>query len=210
MRLTATTFISLDGVYQGPGGPNEDTRGGFGLGGWTVPYFDDETGAYMGEVFEHATEFLLGRRTYDIFAAAWPSVTDPDDPVASRLNGLPKHVVSSTLRDPPWQNTSVVAFDEVAALKERDGDELQVHGSGALVASLLGAGLVDQLRLLVFPVILGQGLRLFREGAVAPAAWTVTGSRSHGSGVTIQELSYAGAPETGEFELAAESAQPRV
>jgi dihydrofolate reductase len=209
MRLTATTFISLDGVYQGPGGPNEDTRGGFTLGGWTVPFFDDETGAFMDEVFGHVDEFLLGRRTYEIFASAWPSVTDPGDPIASKLNGLPKHVVSTTLTDPSWHNTSVAAFGDVAALKARDGDELQVHGSGALLASLLGAGLVDRLRLLVFPVVLGQGLRLFREGVVAPSAWTLAGSRTTSSGVTIQELDHAGEPETGEFELAAEPAAPR-
>src|SRR5918992_387252 len=164
MQLTSTMFLSVDGVYQGPGGPTEDTSGGFDRGGWLVPHFDAETGEFMNSVFENVDAFLFGRRTYDIFAAAWPKATDPNDPVASRLNTLPKYVASSTLKDPQWANTTVLEGDLVSAvreLKQRDGRELQVHGSGRLVRFLLEYELVDRLNLLVFPVIVGAGRRLF-------------------------------------------------
>jgi dihydrofolate reductase len=203
MQLTITTFLSVDGVYQGPGGPDEDRSGGFDRGGWLVPHFDEATGQFMNEVFENVDAFLLGRRTYEIFAASWPKVTDPQDPVASRLNTLPKYVVSTTLRSADWQNSTVINGDiaaEVARLKETPGRELQVHGSGALARTLLENDLVDELWLLVFPVIVGAGRRLFPDAGVATGLRLVD-SRTTGSGVAIHVYQPTGRPEFGEVEL---------
>ena len=203
MQLTVTTFLSVDGVYQGPGGPTEDQSGGFDRGGWLVPHFDDATGQFMNEVFDKVDAFLLGRRTYDIFAASWPNTTDPDDPVASRLNTLPKYVVSTTLKDPEWANTTVLEGDAVAAVQElkgRDGRELQVHGSGRLVQFLLDHDLVDRLNLLVFPVIVGAGRRLFADSGIATGL-ALDESRTTGSGVTISVYQTTGRPEFGEVEV---------
>src|SRR5262245_60179056 len=158
MRLTLTEFVTLDGVYQGPGGPDEDTSGGFQQGGWLAPFFDDELGQFMGSVFDEVDAFLLGRHTYDIFASYWPKVTDPSDPIASRLNSLPKFVPSRTPDPLDWRNTVALTGDpatEVAKLKEQAGRELQMHGSGALAKTMLDAGLIDTMRLIVFPVVLG-------------------------------------------------------
>jgi dihydrofolate reductase len=199
MRLTVTTFISVDGVYQGPGGPDEDGSDGFERGGWLVPHFDDATGAFMDEVFEKPDALLLGRRTYDIFAAYWPQMTDGDDPVASRLNELPKYVVSTTLRSADWQNSTIVNGDVVAGirrLKEQPGRELQVHGSGTLVRTLLEHDLVDELRLLVFPVVVGAGRRLFADAGVATKLRLVD-ARTTGSGVAIHVYEPAGRAEFG-------------
>ncbi|MCX5417577.1 dihydrofolate reductase family protein [Streptomyces sp. NBC_00059] len=194
-KLTLTTFVSLDGVTQAPGGPEEDTSGGFRHGGWVAPYADEGMGAFMTEVFDRAGAFLLGRRTYDIFSSYWPRVTDPEDPIASRLNTLPKHVVSTTLTDPEWENTTVVRGDvpaEVALLKERTAEgELQIHGSGTLARSLLEHGLIDEINLLVFPVCLGSGRRLFPEGG-QPTAFEPTGERTTGSGIAIHTYRTAG------------------
>ncbi|MET9382692.1 dihydrofolate reductase family protein [Streptomyces sp. NPDC002928] len=202
-KLVSTIFVTLDGVYQAPGGPQEDTRGGFQHGGWSFPYGDDDFGRFINEVFDGAGAFLLGRRTYDIFASFWPKVTDPADPVAGKLNALPKYVASSTLTTPDWAGTTVVSGDlakEVTVLKERTDGELQVHGSGALVGSLLALDLVDTLHLLTFPVVLGTGLRLFREGAV-PTAFRHVGGRVTAAGVSIQTYDFAGRPEYGSYEL---------
>lgn len=202
-KLVLTTFVTLDGVYQAPGGPTEDPSGGFDQGGWSVPYGDEDFGRFMTEVFDHVGAFLLGRRTYDIFAAHWPRVTDPADPVAAKLNGLPKYVASSTLTDPGWSGTTVISGDlgkEVTALKERTDGELQVHGSGALARSLLAQDLVDTVHLLTFPVVLGAGRRLFAEGAV-PTAFRHTGGRITGAGVSIQSYDLAGRPAYGSYEL---------
>jgi dihydrofolate reductase len=203
MKLTVTTFVSADGVMQGPGGPDEDRGGGFTRGGWVVPHFDEDTGRFMVEVFEQADAFLLGRHTYDIFAAAWPKVTDPDDPIASRLNTLPKYVASNTLTAPEWGPTKVLNDDvpaAVADLKREPGRELQVHGSGALVRALHENDLVDEYRLLVFPVVVGEGRRLFPDRGVATGL-SLVDSRTTGSGVAIHVYRPTGRPEFGTAEL---------
>jgi dihydrofolate reductase len=203
MQLTSTMFLSVDGVYQGPGGPNEDTSGGFERGGWLVPHFDEATGEFMNSIFENVDAFLLGRRTYDIFAASWPKATDPNDPVATKLNTLPKYVASTTLKDPEWANTTVLqgdVADAVRELKARDGGELQVHGSGQLVRFLLEHDLVDRLNLLVFPVIVGAGRRLFPESGTATGLG-LDESRTTPSGVTISIYRPIGRPEFGTAEI---------
>jgi len=203
MRLTLTEFVTLDGVYQGPGGPTEDESGGFRHGGWLVPFFDEELGQFMGRVFDDVDAFVLGRRTYEIFAGSWPKVVDPDDPVASRLNSLPKYVASRTLDRADWHNSTVLRGDvvtEVAALKDQPGRELQMHGSGALAQTLFDAGLIDVVRLIVFPVVLGSGKRLFAEGRT-PSSFRLTGIMSTPTGVTVQTLELAGPPEYGTVEM---------
>ncbi|HZN75830.1 MAG TPA: dihydrofolate reductase family protein [Micromonosporaceae bacterium] len=203
MRLTLTEFVTLDGVYQGPGGPTEDESGGFRQGGWLVPFFDEELGQFMGRVFDDVDAFVLGRRTYEIFAGSWPKVVDPEDPVASRLNSLPKYVASRTLDRADWHNSTVLRGDvvtEVAALKDQPGRELQMHGSGALAQTLFDAGLIDVVRLIVFPVVLGSGKRLFAEGRT-PSSFRLTGIMSTPTGVTVQTLELAGPPEYGTVEM---------
>jgi dihydrofolate reductase len=203
MKLTATTFVSVDGVGQGPGGPEEDRSNGFERGGWLVPHFDEDTGRFMDEVFRRVDAFLLGRRTYEIFAGAWPKSTDPDDPIADALNTLPKHVVSTTLKDPEWANSSVVegdVADAVRALKGQPGRELQVHGSLTLVRWLLENDLLDELNLLVFPVVVGAGMRLFPDQGAAHAL-RLKEARTTGSGTTIQVYETAGRPEYGTAEI---------
>jgi dihydrofolate reductase len=203
MKLSLTTFLTLDGVYQGPGGPTEDTSGGFTHGGWLVPFFDEVLGAYMTDVFEPAEGFVLGRRTYDIFAASWPKMNDPADPVGGKLNSLPKYVASTTLTDPEWHNSSVLAGDVVTAvakLKEQPGRELQIHGSGNLAQTLFDANLIDRFHFIVFPVVLGTGKRLFPEGRT-PSSFKLTDLRSSASGVTMQTFEYHGSPTYGEVEI---------
>jgi dihydrofolate reductase len=203
MQLTVTTFLSVDGVYQGPGGPDEDRRDGFDRGGWLVPHFDEATGQFMDEVFREVDAFLLGRRTYEIFAASWPNATDPNDQVAKSLNTLPKYVASTTLEDPQWANSTVLKGDLASAvqeLKERDGRELQVHGSGKLVQFLLANDLVDRLNLLVFPVIVGAGRRLFPDSGLATGL-TLEESRTTPSGVAISVYRPSGRPEFGTVEV---------
>jgi dihydrofolate reductase len=199
MKLTVTTFLSVDGVMQGPGGPDEDRSEGFSRGGWLVPHFDEDTGRFMIEVFEQVDAFLLGRRTYEIFAAHWPKVTDPNDPIASRLNTLPKYVASTTLTEPEWGPATVLGGDvpaAVAELKRQPGRELQVHGSGALVRTLLEHDLVDEYRLLVFPVVVGEGTRLFPDRGVATGLERAE-SRTTGSGVAIHVYRPTGRAEFG-------------
>ncbi|MEU9399283.1 dihydrofolate reductase family protein [Streptomyces sp. SID4985] len=205
--LVSTVFVSLDGVYQGPGGPEEDTSGGFAQGGWTVPFSDPDFGEFITEVFAGPEAFLLGRHTYDIFAAYWPHVTDPDHLIAAKLNGLPKYVVSATLQDPSWHRTTVLSGDlakEVRALKESTEGQIQIHGSGALVRALVNLRLLDTLHLATFPVVLGAGRRLFAEGAV-PTRFRHTAGRVTSTGVSIQTYDVAGDPEYGSFELSDEA-----
>ncbi|MFE7798891.1 dihydrofolate reductase family protein [Nocardia sp. NPDC057440] len=199
MELSLTQFITLDGVYQAPGGPQEDPSGGFAHGGWSAPYGDEDFGTFMTEVFEQVDAFLLGRRTYEIFAGYWPQVTDPTNPIATTLNSLPKYVVSTHLASAGWGPAEVLRGDlvkEVTALKERPGRELQIHGSGNLAQGLLAAGLIDTMRLLTFPVLLGTGKRLFTED-VQPTGFDVTDSRTTASGVVIAIYRNAGAPKYG-------------
>jgi len=189
MRLTVTTFLSLDGVYQSPGAPDEDGTG-YAYGGWTAPYADEDSGRFVSAGFANAEAFLLGRKTYEIFARYWPLVTDPDNPIAAPLNGLPKHVVTSTLTSLDWHSSAPVTgnlADEVGKLKALPGNELQVHGSGQLAQALIADGLVDELRLLIFPVILGTGKRFFGRPPV-PAAMRLADSRTTSTGVTILTL----------------------
>ena len=196
--LVATAFMTLDGVYQAPGGPEEDRSGGFEQGGWLAPHFDEAGGAFMGDVFSRAGSFLLGRKTYEIFAGYWPQVTDASDPVASALNRLPKYVASRSLENAEWESSTVIrdVASEVAALKEQPGGELQVHGSGKLIRTLLEHELVDVYNLLIFPVVLGAGKRLFPEG-VTPAGLRLTQRGTTEKGVVILSYEYAGKPTYG-------------
>lgn len=203
MKLSMTTFLTLDGVYQGPGGPTEDTSGGFTQGGWVVPFFDEDLGVYMTDVFGPAEGFVLGRKTYDIFAASWPLMNDPDDPVGSKLNSLPKYVASTTLTSAEWNNSTVLGGDvvaEVAKLKEQPGAELQIHGSGNLALTLFDANLIDIFHFIIFPVVLGAGKRLFGDGRT-PSSLKLTDLKSSASGVTMQTFEYNGAPTYGEVEI---------
>lgn len=191
IKLTVHEFVTLDGVTQGPGAPEEDTSGGFDRGGWVVPFVDEDFGRIVDGWFRSTTELLYGRTTYQLMAGYWPQVTDPDDHVAAALNTSPKHVVSTTLTDPQWSNTvGVISEDVVAAvraLKERPGDELQVHGCWQLVQTLHNAGLVDEYRLLEFPVVVGGGKRVFHDGAAA-SNFTVVHSETTGSGAVYRVL----------------------
>lgn len=191
MQLTVNTFITLDGVIQGPGGADEDRTGGFNRGGWLIPYVDDGFGEIVDQWFAAGDAVLLGRTTYELMSAFWPQVTDPGNATAVALNGREKYVVSSTLTDPTWEHTTVVSgdvLDGVRALKDQLGEgELQVHGSAQLAATLHEAGLVDHYRLLVFPVCVGAGKRLFHEQAPA-AGFEVAESRSTAAGVTYLAL----------------------
>ncbi|MFF4323551.1 dihydrofolate reductase family protein [Streptomyces sp. NPDC001568] len=194
-KLTLTTFQSLDGVYQAPGGPEEDTTGGFEYGGWVAPYADEGMGEFMTEVFDRAGAFLLGRRTYEIFAGYWPRQTDPTDPIAGPLNALPKYVASTTLKEPAWAGATVIDGEhlqaEVVRAKDATDGELQVHGSGQLAQWLLARDLVEELNLLTFPVFLGTGRRLFSTGGL-PTAFELAASRTTGSGVAVHTYRIAG------------------
>ncbi len=203
MKLTTTTFVSVDGVMQGCGGPDEDRSGGFTRGGWITPFFDKEGGAFVNQVYGRADAFLLGRRTYELWAGYWGVMADPGgNPIAAALNTMPKYVASTTLTNPPhppWANTTVLSGEVAAAvgkLKARPGRELQVHGSGVLIRWLLDNDLVDEMNLLIFPVVLGQGKRLFLDTGPDRALKLVE-SRATPSGVTIQLYRPAGRPKYG-------------
>jgi dihydrofolate reductase len=196
--LAVNTFMSLDGVMQSPGGPEEDPTGGFGHGGWGVPYFDDEM---MGRMAESAPyELLLGRGTYEIFAAHWPY---DEGPIADHLNGTRKHVASTTLDRVDWSNSTLIdgdVADYVTKLKGQDGPEIQVHGSPGLIQTLLRHDLIDELRVWIFPLVLGSGKRLFGEGAI-PVALELADSRVSKTGVTINIYRRGGDVARGSFEF---------
>jgi dihydrofolate reductase len=201
-ELTVTTFVTLDGVMQAPGGPTEDTSGDFHHGGWVFPHADADMGSIMVDIFSKADAFLLGRGTYDIFAAHWPRVDDSQDPVASKLNELPKHVASRTRSSFDWHGSTLVqdVATDVAALKKRYPRELQVHGSPGLIQSLIEQDLVDEHRILIFPVVLGTGKRLFGRGAIA-RAMSLKHSQTTRSGAVYCVYRRAGALKTGSFTL---------
>jgi dihydrofolate reductase len=203
MKLTTTTFVSVDGVMQGVGGADEDRSGGFERGGWIVPHVDNETATFVNQVYGRADAFLFGRRTYEIFAGAWGAMADPGAatwrPTWVALNTQPKYVASTTLTDPQWANTTVLSGEVAAAvdkLKAETDGELQVHGSGALIRWLLANDLVDELNLLTFPVVVGQGTRLFPDTGPDTALELVE-SRATPRGVTIRVYRPTGRPQYG-------------
>ncbi|MGZ4110180.1 MAG: dihydrofolate reductase family protein [Actinomycetota bacterium] len=200
-KLIVSTFLTLDGVMQAPGGPEEDDSGGFAWGGWSVNYWDEPMGRVMGEAMAAPFDLLLGRRTYDIFAAHWPKAVD--DPGAKPLNDATKYVASRGRPSLDWGPSVLIegdAAEGVAALKRADGPELQVHGSGNLVQTLLGHGLVDEFRLWVFPVVIGSGKRLFADGAI-PGGLELVESTVSTTGVVIGTYRPAGELMTGSFAL---------
>ncbi|MER5892919.1 dihydrofolate reductase family protein [Streptomyces sp. NPDC001876] len=199
MRLVLQEFLSLDGVYQGPGSPDEDTSGGFTRGGWFVPHMDEEFERQAGTWLGTADAFLFGRRTYLNFARDWPQMTE--HPFAGILNGLPKYVASHSLAEATWNPTTILSGDipaQVAELKRQSGRELQIHGSGRLGQSLLAAGLVDELRLAIAPVVVGTGRRLFPDGG-APVGLRLLSSRTTPGGLAIHVYESTGLPEYGTY-----------
>jgi dihydrofolate reductase len=200
-KLVVSTFLTLDGVMQAPGGPEEDPAEGFTHGGWSFNYWDDVMDEFMGEAMSPPFDMLLGRKTYEIFAAYWPHAGDT--PGAAELNGARKYVASRTLDKVEWNNSTLLEGDlaeAVAKLKAEDGPEIQVHGSGNLIQSLLEHDLVDEFRLMIFPLLLGDGKRLFAEGT-APAGLKVTDTKTSGTGVVLVTYERAGDVEYGSFAL---------
>jgi dihydrofolate reductase len=208
-KIIVPAFVSLDGVMQAPGGPEEDRSGGFAHGGWLVPYFDQDLGAAVGQSFRGGFALLLGRKTYDIFAAHWPEIAknghaDPGEvELAELFDRATKYVATHRPEGLGWQNTESLGSDVVGrlrALKQEDGPDLIVQGSSELLQTLLAADLVDELRLMVFPVVLGKGKRLFGSGTV-PGALALTHSSTSASGVLIATYARAGVVQTGSFAL---------
>jgi dihydrofolate reductase len=201
MRLILTEFLSLDGVSQGPGAPDEDTSGGFTGGGWFVPHMDERFTKVAAAWIDEADAFLFGRRTYENFARDWPKMTDPDDPFGPKLNGLPKYVASHSLARAEWDPTTILAGDvpaQVAELKGQPGRELQIHGSAELGQSLLAAGLIDELRLVIAPVVVGRGRRLFPDGG-APAGLQLVRNETTPGGLAVHVYETAGPPRYGTY-----------
>ncbi|RUW47966.1 dihydrofolate reductase [Mesorhizobium sp. M1A.F.Ca.ET.072.01.1.1] len=197
-KIIAATFVSLDGVMQAPGGPEEDPVGGFQFGGWTFHYFDEVAGEAMGELFSTPFALLLGRRTYDIFAAYWPYQKDP---IADAFNPATKYVATHRPDSLTWQNTQALGPDVVARLrqlKQEDGPDLLIQGSGNLIQTLLANGLIDEIRLMVFPLLLGKGKRLFGDDAM-PAAFKLIKSQTTSTGVIMATYERGGDVKTGSF-----------
>jgi dihydrofolate reductase len=200
-KLIVSTFLTLDGVMQAPGGPGEDDSGGFAHGGWSVNYWDEQMGQVMGEAMSTPFDLVLGRKTYDIFAARWPHTTD--DAGAKPLNDATKHVASRGHPVLEWSSSVLIkgdAAEGIAALKKEDGPELQVHGSGNLIQTLLRHNLVDEYRLWVFPLVIGSGKRLFSEGTI-PSGLKLVDSKVSTTGVVMGTYEPAGKIVTGSFAL---------
>jgi dihydrofolate reductase len=201
MKLTTITHVSVDGVMQGLGGPDEDRRGGFERGGWALPLFDNEAATFVNQVYQRADAFLFGRRTYEIFAGSWGTgswgANQGNNPISVALNTRPKYVASTTLTDPHWADTTVLSGEVAAAIRElkaKPAGELQVHGSGNLVRWLLDNQLVDEIILLTYPVVIGQGMRLFPDTG-PDTALELVDSRATSKGVTIQIYRPTGRPQ---------------
>jgi dihydrofolate reductase len=195
-KIIVLSFITLDGVMQGPGGPTEDTSGNFTHGGWTVPFFDDFLGVIMADQMSRPFDLLLGRKTFEIFASYWPAQGEQDP-----INKATKYVVSNTLNEHEWSQSVFIkgdVWEEIKKLKQQDGPELQVHGSSNFIQTLLKHDLVDEFWLKIFPVTLGMGKRLFGEGTM-PASFTLVDSKSSPSGVIIASFQRAGEVKTGSF-----------
>lgn len=206
-KLVVGTFVTLDGVMQAPGGPDEDRDGGFQHGGWLVPYFDEAFLGSMTEWAKRAGAFLLGRKTYDMFAASWPQSTDPADEIATALNSRPKYVASRTLDRVTWNNSHLLQGDlaeAVAKLKAEEGGEIQVHGSSQLLQTLFQHDLVDSLRIWQFPVVLGTGKRLFGEGAI-PRAFRLVDTQQTATGAVLHVYDRVGGLQYGEVEVGQET-----
>ncbi len=202
-KLVVLSFMTLDGVMQAPGGPEEDPTGGFKHGGWVAGYFDDFLGRVMVKQMIKPFDLLLGRKTYEIFAAHWPYVKSKEDPIAAGINRAKKYVASKTLKKLGWSNSQLIKGDvakEVKKLKEQDGPEIQVHGSGSLIQTLLKHDLVDELWLKIFPITLGRGKRLFAEGTI-PVGFKLLESETLPTGVIIASYARAGEVKTGSFAL---------
>ena len=197
MKLTTFTNVSVDGVMQGLGGADEDRRGGFERGGWALPLVDDEVATVLNQVYQRADAFLFGRRTYEIFAGSWGVMDPGSNPIADALNTRPKYLASTTLTEPKWADTTVLSGDVAASvgeLKAKRAGELQVHGSGRLVRWLLDNQLVDEIILLTYPVVVGQGTRLFPDTG-PDTALDLVECRATTNGVTIQVYRPAGRPQ---------------
>jgi dihydrofolate reductase len=202
MKISLTEFVTLDGVSQGPGSPSEDTSGGFTRGGWLVPHIDELFLERASSWLDLADGLLLGRRTYQAFARDWPQITDPDDPFTERMNSLPKYVVSNTLADGTWHPTTVLRGDPartLAALRARPGRELQIHGSARLGNSLLSAGLIDILRLVVAPTVIGSGRRLL-DHPTEPVGLRLVRQEVTGKGLLLLEYRTTGTAPVAEYE----------
>lgn len=202
-KLMVLSFITLDGVMQAPGGPEEDPTGGFKHGGWVAGYFDDFLGKVMVEQMSKPFDLLLGRKTYEIFAAHWPYVNTKEDPIAAGINRAKKYVASGTLKRLDWDNSELLKGDvveEVKKLKQQDGPEMQIHGSGNLIQTLLKHDLVDEFRLKIFPIALGRGKRLFAEGTI-PLGFKLLAGEISPSGVIVASYRAAGEVRTGSFAL---------
>jgi dihydrofolate reductase len=198
-KIITTTFVTMDGVMQAPGGPKEDTSGGFAYGGWSFNYWDEIMGKVMGGFMEIPFELLLGKRTYDIFAAHWPQ--SKEEPIASKFNGTRKYVVSHTFQDLSWRGSTLITGDvvaEIKKLKAKDGPDLWVHGSGNLIQTLLKNNLIDAMHVWTFPVTVGSGKRLFAEGTQA-GGFKLVDSKTSTTGVIIASYEPAGSLKTGSF-----------
>ncbi len=201
-EIIVLSFITLNGIIQAPGGPEEDTSGGFKYGGWTVPYFDEFSGKVMAEQMGQPFDLLLGRKTYDIFASYWPRQDSKTNPAAEGLNKARKYVVSHNPIKLNWENSVLIqnnVVEEIKKLKQQDGPQLQVHGSGNLIQTLLKNDLVDELWLKIFPVTLNKGKRLFAEGTI-DAAFTLKEFKVSPKGVIIASYKRAGDVKTGSFD----------